>query len=167
MKRGVSAAEIDERRIKVAKLWREGHEAKQIAAMLGVTLHQVNYDASVLQAEGVITTRHPHIKSRHRVMKTHGRPNYGRTPEDRRLRKAEAYARECAGHANAKRVLTVADQFGETRILRFFANQGEARNEPRDAIIGQSAGRVTRDEIYVINPVSGHKRWALLEGCAS
>jgi hypothetical protein len=158
------AAVIDERRIKIAKLWRDGRTVKVIAARLGVTEHVVNGDVVRLQATGEIEKRRTYSRRARLVVDAYAGLSQR---EIDRLRKAEAYARDLAGHANAKRVVTIADSGGEMRVTKYFATPDAARTEPLSAVIWHRSGRVTGDEIYGIERSNGHKRWALIESSAA
>lgn len=158
-----TAAEVDARRAKVAELWRSRRSGLEIAATLGVPLSTIWSDARVLQDQGVIARRHVRKASMNIVLKAHGRPNRGVTTEAEREKKREAYVLECAGHANAKRVVVVRGRTAETRVLGFFATPDEAKAETVSAMVGPPSGRVVSDTIYVIDKVGGYKHWVLSE----
>jgi hypothetical protein len=166
-------AEMDARRARIAELWGQGLTASQIAARLGTTEIAVQGHVVHLQAKGVIAKRIVRVAPMmNRVTHGPGRPRTcTKSPAAReadKVRAAAAFAGEVANQSWAKRVVTISQDDGEMRIIRFFADPDAALGVQRSALTGVCRGVVVRDEVYARRPWSqdggGWQLWRLITG---
>jgi hypothetical protein len=166
MRKRASASEIAARRAQVADLWHQGLDAQQIAARLGISKYQVEYDWGALRGACAIGWRNKSRAAMHRVTRVGGRPTNGLTSKAEKDRKRQHYLATIAAmeadKGRAKRVVTMAERGGEMRITKFFASPEDAEGEALFTITARPRAVVTGDVIFVhAGDVAQQKRWVV------